>query len=228
MRIFTLQTVTGKPKKKSLFHFIFRFFSSRNDRRVRYLSDMFNSFFPSRTRNVTLNTTADINDETTLNNTVQSKLDVSTTQTDEKFTKMSDYDVKFVATPQIKQVNVNEVRENQEKQIFIENLKTCPSPYSSYRRRAEPKYNSKEQINANLNSNIYSQDPLGEAQADNNSLFYEYVDLNPEEQPKSEDEKDKITNEDIVYDVINSNTEQQPIQEEIEYDSNLYAVPKNV
>jgi len=189
---------------------------------------MFNSFFPSRTRNVTLNTTADINDETTLNNTVQSKLDVSTTQTDEKFTKMSDYDVKFVATPQIKQVNVNEVRENQEKQIFIENLKTCPSPYSSYRRRAEPKYNSKEQINANLNSNIYSQDPLGEAQADNNSLFYEYVDLNPEEQPKSEDEKDKITNEDIVYDVINSNTEQQPIQEEIEYDSNLYAVPKNV
>ena len=43
---------------------------------------MFNSFFPIRPKNVTLNTT-DNSDETTLNNTIQSKLDLSTTINDE-------------------------------------------------------------------------------------------------------------------------------------------------
>jgi hypothetical protein len=193
--------------------FVYSF--SRNDRRVRYLTDLFNSFFPNRPKNVTLNTT-DNSDETTLNNTIQSKLDVSTNN-DEKFTKMNDYDhEKLVATPVSKHVNINEKRENQEKQIFIDNLKTCPSPYSSYR-RSENKFNPKEQIN--INSNIYSQDPLAQS---NSTSVYEYVDLN-QPQPLSNEE----AKEEVIYDVINTNNEQQPVQEGSDYDSAMYATPKN-
>lgn len=187
---------------------------------------MFNSFFPSRPKNVSLNTT-DNSDETTLNNTIQSKLDLSTTQADEKFTKLNDYDQKFAPTPKSKHVNVNEKQENQEKQIFIENLKTCPSPYSSYR-RSEHKFNAKEQLN--LNSNIYTQDPLvqsnsTEIKSDNNSL-YEYVDLNPQEQPKHNEVQGGEKEEEVVYDVIHANTE-RPVQHETDYETALYATPKN-
>jgi hypothetical protein len=185
---------------------------------------MFNSFFPTRPKNVTLNTT-DNSDETTLNNTIQSKLDLSSTNNNEKFTKMNDYGDKFVQTPTLKHVNINEKRENQEKQIFIENLKTCPSPYSSYR-RTENKFNSKEQIN--LNSNIYSQDPLTITNSlpknDNNSLLYEYVDLNQEQQTN---EQPKQEQEEVIYDVINPNNE-RPVQQETDYDAVMYATPKNV
>ncbi len=191
---------------------------SRNDRRVRYLTDMFNSFFPTRPKTITLNTT-DNTDETTLNNTIQSKLDLSSTTHDEKFTKMNDYGEKYLGTPTLKHVNINEKRENQEKQIFIENLKTCPSP-----RRSENKFNSKEQIN--LNSNIYSQDPLTKPNSlqknDNHSLLYEYVDLN---QPQQINEEPK--QEEVIYDVINPNNE-RPIQQETDYDSVMYATPKNI
>jgi len=190
---------------------------SRNDRRIRYLTEMFNSFFPSRPKNVTLNTTD--NTDETLNNTMQSKLDISTTTTtnnDEKFTKLNDYDNKFVETPKSKHVNINEKRENQEKQIFIENLKTCPSPYSSYR-RTDNKFNSKEQIN--LNSNIYSQDPLTQKKDDNNSL-YEYVDLNQQQQQQPKQEQE------VIYDVINPNNERS-VQQDTDYDSVMYATPKN-
>jgi hypothetical protein len=189
---------------------------------------MFNSFFPTRPKNVTLNTT-DNTDETTLNNTMQSKLDVSTTNNNEKFTKMNDYNEKFVSTPVLKHVNINEKRENQEKQIFIDNLKTCPSPYSSYR-RSENKFNSKEQIN--INSNIYSQDPLVNSNSasqknDDNSLLYEYVDLNQPQSSSSSNEEPKKEEEEVIYDVINSNNE-RPVQEETDYDSVMYATPKNV
>jgi len=215
---------TNGTKKKSisfLYSFLFCSFS-RNDRRVRYLTDMFNSFFPSRPKNVTLNTTD--NSDETLNNTMQSKLDVSSINNDEKFTKMNDYGDKFVQTPTLKHVNINEKRENQEKQIFIENLKTCPSPYSSYR-RTDNKFNSKEQINLN-NSNIYSQDPLTQTNPsqknDNNTLFYEYVDLNQQQQqPKQEQQE-----EEVIYDVINPNNE-RPVQQDTDYDSVMYATPKN-
>jgi hypothetical protein len=179
---------------------------------------MFNSFFPSRPKNVTLNTTD--NSDETLNNTIQSKLDVSSINNDEKFTKVNDYGNKFVQTPTLKHVNINEKRENQEKQIFIENLKTCPSPYSSYR-RTDNKFNSKEQIDLN-NSNIYSQDPLTQTTSsqknDNNTLFYEYVDLN-QQQPKQEQEE-------VIYDVINPHNE-RPVQQDTDYDSVMYATPKN-
>jgi hypothetical protein len=186
----------------------FLLYKRRNDRRVRYLTDMFNSFFPIRPKNVTLNTT-DNSDETTLNNTIQSKLDVSTNN-----------DEKFVATPVSKHVNVNEKRENQEKQIFIDNLKTCPSPYSSYR-RSENKFNSKEQLN--INSNIYSQDPLVKSNSSTSEKnLYEDVDLN-QSQPSSNEEP----KEEVIYDVINSNNE-RPVQEETDYDSVMYATPKNV
>lgn len=190
---------------------------------------MFNSFFPIRTKNVTLNTT-DNSDETTLNNTMQSKLDVSSMSNDEKVKKMNDYDNKFGQTPILKHVNINERRESQEKQIFIENLKTCPSPYSSYR-RADKKFNSKDQIDneTNINSNIYSEDPLTKINSsqknDNNSLFYEYVDLNEPKQSSTEEPKEE--EEEVIYDVINPNNE-RPVQQETDYDSALYATPKNI
>jgi hypothetical protein len=212
-----------KNKIFQRFYLYLQFIFSRNDRRVRYLTDMFNSFFPTRSKPVTLNTT-DNSDETTLNNTIQSKVDLSTTTNDDKYRKMNDYDDKFVHTPTLKHLNINERRQSQEKQIFIENLKTCPSPYSSYR-RSENKFNSKEQIpnETNINSNIYSQDPLANTNSsqklDNNSLLYEYVDLNqPHEQPKEEEE--------VIYDVINPNNERAIVQE-LDYDSVMYATPKN-
>ncbi len=197
-------------------------FSSRNDRRVRYLTDMFNSFFPIRNKNDGLNRTdnsdglnrTDNSDETTLNNSIQSKMD------------LTNKDDKYIQTPKLKHENINEKRENQEKQIFIENLKTCPSPYSSYR-RSENKFNSKEQINndLNTNSNIYTQDPLSAINSsnkiDNNSLLYEYIDPNQQqEEPKQEQEE-------VIYDVINPNNERSVVQE-TDYDSVMYATPKNV
>ena len=186
--------------------------SSRNDRRVRYLTDMFNSFFPSRPKNVTL--------DTTLNNTMQSKLDLSTTHTEEKLTKMNDYDEKYPVTPKSKHVNINERRENQEKQIFIDNLKTCPSPYSSYR-CSENKFNAKEQMN--LNSNIYSDDPLHSShKPENNSIHYEYVDLNQGTPASASNEE--IKPEEVIYDVINT-TNERPVHEDID---DMYATPKHV
>jgi hypothetical protein len=169
---------------------------------------MFNSFFPIRTKNVTLNTT-DNSDETTLNSTIQSKLDLSSVNNDNKFNQTH--------------VNINEKRENQEKQIFIENLKTCPSPY----RNAEKKFNSKEQIDNETNSNIYSQDPLTKTnfsqKIDNNSLLYEYVDLNQQQST----EEPKGGEEEVIYDVINPNNE-RPVHQETDYDSVMYATPKNI
>lgn len=186
---------------------------------------MFNSFFPSRPKNVTLNTT-DTTDETTLNNTMQSKLDLSTTHTEEKLTKMNGYDEKYPVTPKSKHVNINERRENQEKQIFIDNLKTCPSPYSSYR-RSENKFNAKEQLN--LNSNIYSDDPLGKSNAsqkpENNSVHYEYVDLNQGTPASASNEESKP--EEVIYDVINT-TNERPVQEDVDDESTMYATPKHV
>jgi len=129
--------------------------------------------------------------------------------------EINDYDEKFVQTPTLKHLNINEKRQNEEKQIFIDNLKTCPSPY----RRSQNKFNSKEQINhpeTNLNSNIYSQDPLT-----NNSCVYEYVDLNQEQQPSEETRQ-----EEVIYDVINPNNE-RVIPQETDYDSVMYATPKN-
>ncbi|UJR38170.1 hypothetical protein I4U23_030846 [Adineta vaga] len=204
----------------------FILYKRRNDRRIRYLTDTFNSFFPTRPKNVTLNTT-DLSDEVTLNTTVQSKLDVSTASNNGKFTKMNNYETEFVPSALTKHVNVNERRDSQEKQIFIENLKTCPSPYSAYR-RSERKFNSKEQIDTdtNKNSNIYSQDPLNqsnvEQQNDRNSLFYEDVDLNPHQssiEPTNEQE-------DVIYDVINPNNE-RPVEQEIDYEAPTYAIPKD-
>lgn len=151
-------------------------------------------------------------DETNLNNTIQSKLDLSTTHSEDKLT---DYDEKY---PKSKHVNINEKRENQEKQIFIDNLKTCPSPYSSYR-RAENKFNAKEQIN--LNSNIYSEDPLGKSpKPETNSLHYEYVDLN-QSTPASNDE---MKSDEVIYDVINT-THERPVHDD---DSTMYATPKHI
>jgi len=166
---------------------------------------MFNSFFPIRTKNVTLNTT-DNSDETTLNSTIQSKLDLSSVNNDNKFSQTH--------------VNINE---KQEKQIFIANLKTCPSPY----RNAEKKFNSKEQIDNETNSNIYSQDPLAKInfsqKIDNNSLLYEYVDLNQQQST----EEQKGGEEEVIYDVINPNNE-RPVHQETDYDSVMYATPKNI
>ncbi|CAF1129219.1 unnamed protein product [Adineta ricciae] len=201
----------------------FILYKRRNDRRVRYLTDTFNAFFPTRTKNVSLNTT-DVSDEVTLNTTVQSKLDVSSVSNNEKLKKMNNYEAEYVPPSILKHVNINERRDSQEKQIFIENLKTCPSPYSSYR-RSERKFNTKEQIDteADQNSNIYSQDPLtqikNEPKHDNNSLIYEDVDLNAP-QPTNEQE-------DVIYDVINPNNERVVEQQECEYESPMYATPKN-
>ncbi|CAF3410355.1 unnamed protein product [Rotaria sp. Silwood1] len=212
----------------------FILYKRRNDRRIRYLTDMFNSFFPPRSRNVTLNTT-DNNDETTLNNTVQSKLDLSSVNNDEKFTKMNDYGDTFLQTPRAKHININEKRENQEKQIFIENLKTCPSPYSSYR-RSENKFNSKDQVNNEIkkNSNIYSEDPLVKDNSleniDNNTFHYEYIDLNQQQQPQQQQQsvqEPKQEQEEVIYDIINPNNE-RPVHQQTDYDSVMYATPKDV
>ncbi|CAF4965235.1 unnamed protein product, partial [Rotaria sp. Silwood1] len=212
----------------------FILYKRRNDRRIRYLTDMFNSFFPPRSRNVTLNTT-DNNDETTLNNTVQSKLDLSSVNNDEKFTKMNDYGDTFLQTPRAKHININEKRENQEKQIFIENLKTCPSPYSSYR-RSENKFNSKDQVNNEIkkNSNIYSEDPLVKDNSleniDNNTFHYEYIDLNQQQQPQQQQQsvqEPKQEQEEVIYDIINPNNE-RPVHQQTDYDSVMYAIPKDV
>ncbi|CAF2256600.1 unnamed protein product [Rotaria magnacalcarata] len=211
----------------------FILYKRRNDRRVRYLTEMFNSFFPSKPKNVSLNTT-DNTDETTLNNTVQSKLDVSSMSNDEKFSKANHYDEVFIQTPKAKHVNINEKRENQEKQIFIENLKTCPSPYSSYR-RSDNKFNSKEQINEKTkNSNIYSQEPLAQIKfsenLDNDTLLYEYIDLNQSaeqqaaEEPKQEQQQQQ---QEVIYDVINPNNE-RPVHLQTDYDSEMYATPKDI
>lgn len=191
---------------------------------------MFNSFFPSRTKNVSLNTTEN-NDESNLNSTVQSKLDLSLISNDEKITKTNDYSDNFFSTP-TKHVNINEKRETLEKQIFIDNLKTCPSPYSSYR-RSENKFNAKDQINLEKprNSNIYSQDPLGQTNAsqdlNNDALLYEYIDLNqPTEQQNIEAPKPQ--QEDIVYDVINPNNE-RPVYSKVDDDeAGMYAIPKDI
>jgi hypothetical protein len=48
------------------------------------------------------------------------------------------------------------------------------------------------------------------------------VDLN-QSQPSSNEEP----KEEVIYDVINSNNE-RPVQEETDYDSVMYATPKNV
>ncbi|CAF0826551.1 unnamed protein product [Rotaria sordida] len=210
----------------------FILYKRRNDRRIRYLTDMFNSFFPVRSKNIKLNTT-DNNDETRLNNTVQSKLDLSSMNNDEKFNKMNVYDETFLQTPRTKHVNINEKRENQEKQIFIENLKTCPSPYSSYR-RSDNKFNSKEQINNEItkNSNIYSQDPLVKSNSleniDNNTFHYEYIDLNQQQQQQQHQQSiEEPKQEEIIYDVINPNNE-RPVHQQTDYDSVMYAIPKDV
>jgi len=194
----------------------FLLYKRRNDRRVRYLSDLFNSFFPSRSTNVTLNTTENL-DETTLNNTIISKLDVSVAIQKEKSTKFDDDHEEFLRTPTFKRVNINEKRLSQEKEVFIENLKTCPSPLSSTRLN-ETKFNSKEQIPTTnkLNSNIYSADPLSKenstsVEPNRNSSLYETVDL-PIRTAEQQD--------DVIYDVINTTNERS------EYDSVLYAVPK--
>lgn len=205
----------------------------RNDRRVRYLTDMFNSFFPSRSSNVTLNTT-DHGDETTLNNTVISKLDLSIGQHDEKkFAQIAEEKEEFHRTPALKHVNINEKSCSQEKQIFIENLKTCPSPYSSHR-RTESKFNAKEQLPVNppTNSNIYSEDPLSTGNAtarqDTNSLLYEYVDLRQqqEQNPSSLPGTQSTEQEEVIYDVINTANE-RAVSNESEYQSGLYAIPKS-
>ena len=196
---------------------------------MRYLTDMFHSFFPNRSSNVTLNTTDHL-DETTLNNTVLSKLDVSIANPNEKSKKFADDAEEFLRTPTLKHVNINEKRLSQEKQIFIENLKTCPSPYSSSR-RAENKFNAKEQLptDAKLNTNIYSEDPLSTANPpvsqDRNSLLYEYVDARHE--PSSIPPTRTNEQEEVIYDVINTANERvTPAAEETEYDSVLYAIPK--
>lgn len=225
LRLRTLQTVSVEKLPFTALTDLGIF--SRNDRRVRYLTDTFNSFFPSnRTKNVSLNTT-DHSDEATLNTTVQSKLDVSSVSTDQKFAKMNNYESDFVPPAVLKHVNINERRDSLEKQIFIENLKTCPSPYSSYR-RSERKFNSKEQLadEPNKPSNIYSQDPLGAsavAQAyDNHSLLYEDVDLHQTPAaPQAED---------VIYDVIHPGSERPvpPANADDDDESNMYATPKNI
>ena len=190
---------------------------------------MFNSFFSSRQKDITLNA-IDNNDETTLNNTVQSKLDLSLMYQNEEFTKMNDYNDKCHQAPILNCVNVNEKCENQVKQIFIENLKTCPSPYLSYR-YAENKFSAKEQINneeASKNSNLYSQDPLATINSsqnfDNNSLLYEYVDLNHQQQQSTEESRKE--QEKVIYDTINPNNEQFA-HHEMDYDTVIYATPRD-
>jgi hypothetical protein len=196
-------------------------FFRRNDRRIRYLTNMFNSFFPSRSSGVKLNTT-DHADESTLNKTVQSKLDDTPRPTDGKLMKTIIDDERFCPTPTLKHFNVNEKRENQEKQIFIENLKTCSSPYGSHRRR-DSKFNVKEQLNDQTpvsNGNIYSEDPLStrslSMKPENNSLLYESVDIASDE-PKIEE---------VIYDVINT-THEPILSTEIDDESLIYAVPKS-
>lgn len=170
---------------------------------------MFNSFFPSRSTAVTLNST-DHGDQATLNNTVQSKLDMSMGPTDEKLTKLNDYSEQFL--PVLKHTNINEKHQSQEKQIFIDNLKACSSP-----RRTEQKFNAKEQIIKD--GNIYSEDPLSSAEKPtNDSLFYESVDLA---------EKSQEDEEEAIYDVINSTHERIIIPTDPNDESVVYAVPKH-
>ena len=82
----------------------------------------------------------------------------------------------------------------------------------------------------NLNSNIYSQDPLANSDSthkeDNNSLHYEYVDLN---QPSTSNDETKA--EEVIYDVINTNNERAVGREDVhddDDDSTMYATPKIV
>ena len=188
---------------------------------------MFQSFFPGRPKNITLNTT-DMSDETTLNNTIQSKLDGSTLNNAEKCKSLNDYDETYRQTPTMKHVNINEKHQTQEKQIFIENLKTCPSPYSSYRRSDQQVHARTPTGNeAKVNTNIYSQDPLAQRNAlltmDTNSSLYEYVDLSKKLE-LAEDSK-QGQGEEVIYDVINTNNERN-IEQETDYDSIVYATPK--
>lgn len=169
---------------------------------------------------------------------MQSKLDLSSVNNDEKYTKINNFDDKSPKNPPLKHININEKRENQEKQVFIENLKACSSPYSSYR-RSENKFNAKEpvvNIETNKNSNIYSEDPLVKTNSsqniDNDSLLYEFIDLNQEKQEKPqqqrviEESKQEQEQQETLYDVINPNNE-RPVQQETDYDSVMYAIPKD-
>jgi hypothetical protein len=140
---------------------------------------------------------------------VESKLDLSMGSNDEKSTKLNEYNEQFL--PALKHSNVNEKHSSQEKQIFIDNLKACPSP-----RRTDQKFNAKEQIDKD--GNIYSEDPLSSSSCaekpTNTSLFYESVDLA---------EKDE---EEPIYDVINS-THERIIPAHANDESVVYAVPKH-
>lgn len=227
--IFTLQKVNISKNHLNSECKMFKnnlFISRRNDRRVRYLADMFNAFFPGRGPSVTLNTT-DNSDEATLNNTIQSKLDFSMINGDDKTKKFHEDNNCFSQTPILQKLNINEKRQTLEKEICIENLKTSSSPYLPIRRSDSSKFNAKEQLNVNkkLNANIYSDDPLVSRRNSNkpetNSVIYESVDLHlPETQEK------QIEPEEVVYDVINTTTD-RILPDETDYDSVMYATPKN-
>ena len=187
---------------------------------------MLNSFFSSRQKNITLNT-IDNSDETTLNNTVQSKLDLSSIYQNDEFTKMNNYNDECYQESILKCININGKHEDQVKQVFIDNLKTCSSSY----RYEENKFNANKQINngdTSKNLNHYTQDPVAITNSsqnfDNNSLLYEDVDLNKQQQQSIEESRNEQEN--VIYDIINPNNERS-VHHEIDYDSVIYATPRD-
>jgi hypothetical protein len=150
---------------------------------------------------------------------MDSKLDVTIANNVDKSTKIDVDDERFGPMASWKQTNVNETRQNQEKQILIDNLKTCTSPFL----RRETKFQSKEQIPSDptSNTNIYSDDPLSDTHA-NNSLFYGYVDI---EQARHVNVDVQQEHDEVIYDVINT-TNDRILPDEIDDNSIMYAVPK--
>ncbi|CAF3454262.1 unnamed protein product [Rotaria sp. Silwood1] len=94
----------------------------------------------------------------------------------------------------------------------------------------------KYQVNNEIkkNSNIYSEDPLVKDNSleniDNNTFHYEYIDLNQQQQPQQQQQsvqEPKQEQEEVIYDIINPNNE-RPVHQQTDYDSVMYATPKDV
>ncbi|CAF0735370.1 unnamed protein product, partial [Didymodactylos carnosus] len=234
----------------------FLLYKRRNDRRVKYLSHMLTSLFPPRSRTVTLDRNAGDNggnmNESLNNESVCKKLD-ETTETiaplsfDEKSQKINGYDVNYNPT-YYKHTNINERRDSQEKMIFIDNLKTTSSPYSSYKKLLINDKKREQDGKINLNDNDYSIDPVAFSPTplniltgisglngnnnhqnnDSNSLLYEYISpLDDTMVDNKSNVKSGLVqhNDDNYYSDIKNNDGQQQQQQQENYDQVIYATP---
>ncbi|CAF1374912.1 unnamed protein product, partial [Didymodactylos carnosus] len=231
----------------------FLLYKRRNDRRVKYLSHMLSSLFPSRSRTVLKDNVgssggnSDGGNENLNNNNDCKKLDdingTIVPPVDEKSQKINEYDVSYNPID-YQHKNINEKHQSLEKRIFIDNLKTAPSFYASYKivLTNDKKYEKNEKTNSN--ENMYSIDPVAFSSAplnfrpgihlnmnnsqnnDDNSILYEYV-LPLDDTTVDNTSTSKIQlvrdSDDDYYSDIKHNDRHEQQQEN--YDQVIYATP---